>query len=93
MSFASVQAVRNGEALTLSRGELSLTLGAARFPDLPPEVDASATMQEANLHYNAGNAWSDEKEHERALVEYRRAIAMNRGRFGSSSRTRRICRI
>jgi ABC-type sugar transport system ATPase subunit len=49
MSFASVQATRNGDALTLSRGELSLTLGAARFPDVPPEVILGVRPEHAHL--------------------------------------------
>jgi ABC-type sugar transport system ATPase subunit len=38
MSFARVHAAHNGNTLTLSRGELSLTLGATHRPGLPPEV-------------------------------------------------------
>jgi len=49
MSFASVQATRNGDALTLSRGELSLTLGAARLPGVPAEVIVGVRPEHTHL--------------------------------------------
>lgn len=49
MSFANVQATRNGDALTLSRGELSLTLEVARFPNVPPEVIVGVRPEHAHL--------------------------------------------
>ncbi len=45
------------------------------------ERDASATIQEANVHYNSGNLWTGKNEHERAVAEYRRAIAMDGSRY------------
>ena len=41
------------------------------------EKDASAAFQEAHVHYNAGNLWSERHEPDRALTEYRRAITMD----------------
>jgi ABC-type sugar transport system ATPase subunit len=50
MSFASVQAVRNGDALTLSRGQLSLELGLARMPDgVPSEVIVGIRPEHAHV--------------------------------------------
>lgn len=45
------------------------------------EKDASATIQEANVHYNVGNLWAGKKRHDRALDEYRRAIEMDDTRY------------
>ena len=50
MSFATVQATRNGDALTLSRGELSLTLPSARVPEgVPAEVIAGIRPEHCHL--------------------------------------------
>ena len=50
MSFATVRATRNGDALTLSRGELSLTLPSARLPDgVPAEVVVGIRPEHCHL--------------------------------------------
>jgi multiple sugar transport system ATP-binding protein len=49
MSFANVQASRNGDVLTLSRGELSLRTGAARPADVPPEVIVGVRPEHSHL--------------------------------------------
>jgi ABC-type sugar transport system ATPase subunit len=49
MSFASVQASRNGDALTLSRGELSIAVGAAQLPSVPPEVIVGVRPEHSHL--------------------------------------------
>ncbi|MBI3450577.1 MAG: tetratricopeptide repeat protein [Acidobacteria bacterium] len=45
------------------------------------ERDDSATIQEANVHYNSGNIWAGRKEPERAVAEYRRALSMDDSRY------------
>lgn len=45
------------------------------------EKDSSAVIQEANVHYNSGNLWAARKDHERAVAEYERAIAMDATRY------------
>jgi tetratricopeptide (TPR) repeat protein len=45
------------------------------------EKDASAVIQEANVHYNSGNLWAERKDNERAAAEYDRAIAMDGSRY------------
>jgi ABC-type sugar transport system ATPase subunit len=50
MSFARVQATRNGDGLTLSRGELSLILPSVRLPDgVPVEVIAGIRPEHCHL--------------------------------------------
>lgn len=49
MSFARVQARREGDELTLSRGELSLTFGAAALPAVPPEVIVGVRPEHTHL--------------------------------------------
>ena len=50
MSFATVQAIRSGDALTLLRGELSLELEPARVPSgVPPEVIVGIRPEHAHL--------------------------------------------
>jgi ABC-type sugar transport system ATPase subunit len=50
MSFARVQATRAGDALTLSRGDLSLALPSARLPDgVPVEVVAGIRPEHCHL--------------------------------------------
>ncbi|MGH2610587.1 MAG: tetratricopeptide repeat protein, partial [Tepidiformaceae bacterium] len=39
------------------------------------QVDESHKIQEANVHYNAGNQHYNRKQYERALAEYGRALA------------------
>lgn len=41
------------------------------------QVDESARVQEANVHYNAGNKYYGKSLFEEAVVEYRRAVAMD----------------
>ena len=41
------------------------------------QVDQSARVQEANVHYNAGNKYYGKQLFEEAVVEYRRAVAMD----------------
>jgi len=43
--------------------------------------DASATIQEANVHYNTGNVWVSRGEHAMAVAEYRRATQLDGSRF------------
>ena len=44
--------------------------------------DASSNFQEAAVHFNAGSAWAGKKgDHQRALAELRRAIAMDPSRY------------
>jgi ABC-type sugar transport system ATPase subunit len=49
MSFASMQASRSGDALTLSKGELSLALGSAPLPGVPSEVIVGVRPEHAHL--------------------------------------------
>jgi ABC-type sugar transport system ATPase subunit len=49
MSFANMQATRDGDALTLSRGELSLTIGSARLPRVPSEVILGVRPEHTHL--------------------------------------------
>jgi ABC-type sugar transport system ATPase subunit len=49
MSFANVQATRNGDALTLSRGELSLTLQTAHLTGVPSEVIVGIRPEHCHL--------------------------------------------
>jgi tetratricopeptide (TPR) repeat protein len=44
------------------------------------EKDSSATVQEANVHYNTGNLWANRDEHVKAVAEYRRALEMGNSR-------------
>ena len=41
------------------------------------QVDASHKIQEANVHYNAGNQWYAKKDYTSAVAEYDRAVAGN----------------
>jgi tetratricopeptide (TPR) repeat protein len=43
--------------------------------------DASAAIQEANVHYNTGNVWVSRGEHAKAVAEYRRATELDGSRF------------
>lgn len=51
------------------------------FAIFHPQVDASATIQEANAHYNAGNKYYEKEAFEEALAEYRRAIAGEKSNY------------
>ncbi len=41
------------------------------------QVDESARIQEANVHYNAGNKYYETSRYEQAVAEYRRAVEMD----------------
>lgn len=45
------------------------------------EKDSSATIQEANVHYNTGNLWAGRSEHVKAVGEFRRALEMDDSRY------------
>jgi tetratricopeptide (TPR) repeat protein len=47
------------------------------------EKDESATIQEANVHYNAGNLWQGKKEFVNAEAEYDRALEMDDSRYAT----------
>jgi tetratricopeptide (TPR) repeat protein len=44
------------------------------------EKDQSATIQEANVHFNTGNVWGRLKNYEKAAAEYERAVEMDDSR-------------
>jgi tetratricopeptide (TPR) repeat protein len=45
------------------------------------ERDAGTIHQEANTHFNTGNAWRDRGDYTRAAAEYRRATQMDPSRY------------
>jgi len=49
-------------------------IAAGLFVAFHVQVDDSAVVQEANVHYNAGNQYFHKEEFERAVEEYDRAI-------------------
>ncbi len=50
-------------------------IAVALFAIFHPQVDASARIQEANVHYNAGNKYFEKEAYDEAVAEYRRAVA------------------
>ncbi len=82
--FAAAALVAMAEAFRRGRrADLSVTaaLVLVLFLATHFEKDESATIQEANVHYNSGNLWAGKKEHERAIAEYRRALEMDDSRY------------
>lgn len=67
---------RNRRELTGAVALVALFLGLAYV-----SRDASAAIQEANVHYNTGNVWVSKGDHARAVVEYRRATELDGSRF------------
>jgi ABC-type sugar transport system ATPase subunit len=49
MSFVSVQATRGGDTLSLSRGELSVTIASSELPSVPAEVILGIRPEHAHL--------------------------------------------
>jgi len=84
MAFAAVSVVRMGDWWTSRRRSQAYALAGAVgliFLIAHFDKDESATIQEANVHYNEGNIWSGMKEPEKALQEYRRASSMDDSRY------------
>ncbi|HET9480586.1 MAG TPA: tetratricopeptide repeat protein [Candidatus Polarisedimenticolia bacterium] len=52
-------------------------IAALLFLVFHPQVDASHRIQEANVHYNAGNAWYNKQRYDDAVAEYDRALNGN----------------
>jgi tetratricopeptide (TPR) repeat protein len=84
MAFAACTVVRLGDAWRSRRREEGYILAAVVaviFLVAHFQKDQSATIQEANVHYNEGNLWSGKGNHEMAIREFRRALAMDDSRY------------
>jgi len=84
IAFAACTVVAGWDAWRGGRRAAAVALAgvvAAIFLFAHFERDDSATIQEANVHYNSGNIWAGRKEPERAVTEYRRALAMDDSRY------------
>jgi len=58
-----------------------IVIGVALFALFHAQVDDSAKIQEANVHYNAGNQYYIKKDFERAIAEYDRAVLGDRSNW------------
>ncbi len=73
--------LRSPQSSARTEAWIYVAIAIGLFALFHSQVDDAAKIQEANTHYNAGNQYYNEKEFEKAIEEYDRAIRGDRSNW------------